>query len=195
MSSAVLSVFIDSARHLKVKSLFFMLFYLSLFNVLQQARSNSKPDPYLVCSVNKQKKQTAMILRDDSPVWEQGFTFLVTNPDNECLNIKIYDQKTGNDIGQYTYTLSTLLRQFNMETIQQPFQLQKSGPESKLYMSLSLRILKAGEIDKESDTLEQIAALTRSSSVKTPEPSVLAPLITKVSAITRRSTFLRLNSI
>ncbi|KAH8293013.1 hypothetical protein KR054_006111, partial [Drosophila jambulina] len=157
MSSAVLSVFIDSARHLK------------------QARSSSKPDPYLVCSVNKQKQQTAMIMRDDSPVWEQGFTFLVSNPDNESLNIKIYDQKTGNDIGQYTYTLSTLLKQFNMEVIQQPFQLQKSGPESKLYMSLSLRILKPGEIDKESDALEQVAAITRSSSVKTPEVAVVTP--------------------
>ncbi|EDW43514.1 GM26610 [Drosophila sechellia] len=157
MSSAVLSVFIDSARHLK------------------QARSSSKPDPYLVCSVNKQKQQTAMIMRDDSPVWEQGFTFLVSNPDNESLNIKIYDQKTGNDIGQYTYTLSTLLKQFNMEVIQQPFQLQKSGPESKLYMSLSLRILKPGEIDKESDALEQVAALTRSSSVKTPDVAAVSP--------------------
>ncbi|XP_022211515.2 extended synaptotagmin-2 isoform X3 [Drosophila obscura] len=157
MSSAVLSVFIDSARHLK------------------QARSSSKPDPYLVCSLNKQKQQTAMIMRDDSPVWEQGFTFLVSNPDNESLNIKIYDQKTGNDIGQYTYTLSTLLKQFNMEVIQQPFQLQKSGPESKLYMSLSMRILKPGEIDKESDAIEQVAALTRSSSVKTPDLTVVAP--------------------
>lgn len=121
-----------------------------------------------------------MIMRDDSPVWEQGFTFLVSNPDNESLNIKIYDQKTGNDIGQYTYTLSTLLKQFNMEVIQQPFQLQKSGPESKLYMSLSLRILKAGEIDKESDAMEQ-AALMRSSSVKTPEGAVVAPPSFKVS--------------
>ncbi|KAH8406683.1 hypothetical protein KR222_003005, partial [Zaprionus bogoriensis] len=167
MSSAVLSVFIDSARHLK------------------QARANSKPDPYLVCSVNKQKYQTAMILRDDSPVWEQGFTFLVTNPDNESMQIKIYDQKTGNDIGQYTYSLSTLLKQFNMETIQQPFQLQKSGPESKLYMSLSLRILKAGDIVKESDTLEQLAALTRSSSVKTPD-ALVVPSSASKEAINKR---------
>ncbi|XP_068157205.1 extended synaptotagmin-2 isoform X3 [Drosophila tropicalis] len=159
MSSAVLSVFIDSARHLK------------------QARSSSKPDPYLVCSLNKQKQQTAMIMRDDSPVWEQGFTFLVSNPDNESLNIKIYDQKTGNDIGQYTYTLSTLLKQFNMEVIQQPFQLQKSGPESRLYMSLSLRILQPGEIDKESDTLEQVAALTRSSSTGGKATEVTVPVI------------------
>uniref|UniRef100_A0A6P4EQY2 Extended synaptotagmin-2-B isoform X2 n=2 Tax=Drosophila rhopaloa TaxID=1041015 RepID=A0A6P4EQY2_DRORH len=168
MSSAVLSVFIDSARHLK------------------QARSSSKPDPYLVCSLNKQKQQTAMIMRDDSPVWEQGFTFLVSNPDNESLIIKIYDQKTGNDIGQYTYTLSTLLKQFNMEVIQQPFQLQKSGPESKLFMSLSLRILKPGEIDKESDALEQVAALTRSSSVKTPDAAAVAPPAFKESQVTSK---------
>lgn len=152
---------------------------------MQQARANSKPDPYLVCSVNKQKKQTAMILRDDSPVWEQGFTFLVTNPNNESLNIKIYDQKTGNDIGQFTYTLSTLLKQFNMEVIQQPFQLQKSGPESRLYMSLSLRILKAGEIDDESEALEQIAAMQRSTSVKTPDPPALTSQASKVSYIIR----------
>ncbi|XP_052848049.1 extended synaptotagmin-2-B isoform X2 [Drosophila gunungcola] len=168
MSSAVLSVFIDSARHLK------------------QARSSSKPDPYLVCSVNKQKQQTAMIMRDDSPVWEQGFTFLVSNPDNESLIIKIYDQKTGNDIGQYTYSLSTLLKQFNMEVIQQPFQLQKSGPESKLFMSLSLRILQPGEIDKESDALEQVAALTRSSSVKTPDVAAVAPPAFKESQVTSK---------
>ncbi|KAH8360178.1 hypothetical protein KR093_011123, partial [Drosophila rubida] len=188
MSSAVLSVFIDSARHLKVSSLRTLFHTWHLLNrmlCLQQARANSKPDPYLVCSVNKQKKQTAMILRDDSPVWEQGFTFLVTNPDNECLNVKIYDQKTGNDIGQYTYTLSTLLKQFNMEVIQQPFQLQKSGPESKLYMSLSLRILKAGDIE-EPETLEPAAALARSSSVKTPEATVAPAAVKDAQVVNKR---------
>ncbi|XP_075146495.1 extended synaptotagmin-like protein 2 isoform X3 [Haematobia irritans] len=130
MSSAVLIVFIDSAKNLK------------------QARTNSNPDPYLVCSVGKQKQQTGMIMRDNSPVWEQGFTFLVGNPDNDTLQIKIFDQKTGNEIGQFGYVIATLLRKENMDIVSQPFQIQKSGPESKLIMSLSLRIL------KKADTIE-----------------------------------------
>lgn len=96
--------------------------------------------------MGKQKQQTAMIMRDDSPVWEQGFTFLVGNPDNDTLQIKIYDQKTGNEIGQYGYVIASLMNKQNMELVSQPFQIQKSGPESKLIMSLSLRILKKAEI-------------------------------------------------
>ncbi|XP_036331551.1 extended synaptotagmin-2-B [Rhagoletis pomonella] len=154
MSTALLTVFIDSAKNLK------------------QARTSSKPDPYLIAMVGKHKEQTAMIMRDDSPVWEQGFTFLVGNPENESLQIRVVDQKTGNDIGQYTYPVNLLLPKKNMELMSQPFQLQKSGPESKLIMSLSLRILKPGEVVEESEqksaSTESSAALTRSSSVKTP---------------------------
>ncbi|XP_073836437.1 extended synaptotagmin-like protein 2 isoform X4 [Musca autumnalis] len=136
MSSAILIVFIDSAKNLK------------------QARINSNPDPYLVCSVGKQKQQTGMIMRDNSPVWEQGFTFLVGNPENDTLQIKIFDQKTGSEIGQFGYVIATLLRKQNMDVVSQPFQIQKSGPESKLIMSLSLRILKKAEEIVEVDSAE-----------------------------------------
>lgn len=127
MSTALLTVFIDSAKHLK------------------SARTNTRPDPYVVCSVGKQKNQTAMIMRDDSPVWEQGFTFLVANPENDTLQIHIYDQKTNNEIGKFTYVIASLLTKKNMEVVSQPFQLYKSGPESKIIMSMSLRILKKAE--------------------------------------------------
>ncbi|XP_065356125.1 extended synaptotagmin-2 isoform X1 [Calliphora vicina] len=154
MSTALLTVFIDSCKNLK------------------QARVHSKPDPYLVASVGKQKQQTAMIMRDDSPVWEQGFTFLVGNPDNDTLQIKIYDQKTGNEIGQYGYVIASLMNKQNMELVSQPFQIQKSGPESKLIMSLSLRILKKAEIIEDPDNPEPTSnypQLSRTTSVsKTP---------------------------
>ncbi|KAL9896472.1 extended synaptotagmin-like protein 2 isoform 1-T1 [Glossina fuscipes fuscipes] len=151
MSTALLIVFIDSARHLK------------------SARSNARPDPYLVCSVGKQKQQTAMIMRDDSPVWEQGFTFLVGNPDNDTLQIKIYDQKTGLEIGQYGYVIACLMNKENMEMVSQPFQLQKSGPDSKLIMSLALRILKKVDIVEDTDVTSEastISQLARAASVK-----------------------------
>jgi hypothetical protein len=55
------------------------------------------------------------------------------------------DQKTGNEIGKYTYIIGHLLDKKNMETISQPFQLEKSGPESKVVMALSLRVFKRAE--------------------------------------------------
>jgi hypothetical protein len=84
-------------------------------------------------------------MRTDSPVWEQGYTFLVPNPENDTLQIKVIDQKTQNEIGKFTYIIAHLMEKKNMELISQPFQLQKSGPESKLVMALSLRILKRSE--------------------------------------------------
>lgn len=92
-------------------------------------------------------------MRTDSPVWEQGYTFLVANPENDTLQLKIIDQKTQNEIGKYTYIIAHLMEKKNMELVSQPFQLQKSGPESKIVMALSLRVLKRTEpvADEEAD--------------------------------------------
>lgn len=163
MSTALLTVYIDSAKN------------------LPQARSQTKPDPYLVLTVGKKTEQTGVQMRTDSPVWEQGFTFLVGNPDNDSLQLKIVDQKTGNELGRLTYNVNQLLEKTNMETVSQPFQLQKSGPESKLNMQLSLKIVKKSapiEDDisissiSERETSDGSAGVPRSSSFKQPSLSV-----------------------
>uniref|UniRef100_A0A182N5H2 Uncharacterized protein n=1 Tax=Anopheles dirus TaxID=7168 RepID=A0A182N5H2_9DIPT len=156
MSTALLTVFIDSAKN------------------LPQARQQSQPDPYLVLSVGKKNEQTSVQMRTDAPVWEQGFTFLVGNPDNDTLQLKVIDQKTGNTIGTLTYILSALMEKKNLEIMSQPFQLQKSGPESKLIMSLSLRVLKRyREEDAVATTPDKAppseadSVLSRTSSIRT----------------------------
>lgn len=96
-------------------------------------------------------------MRSDSPVWEQGYTFLVANPENDTLQLKIMDQKTQTEIGRFTYIIAHLMEKKNMEIMTQPFQLQKSGPESKIVMSLSLRILKKAEGELVDDTEKEAA--------------------------------------
>ncbi|XP_061505489.1 extended synaptotagmin-2 isoform X2 [Anopheles gambiae] len=156
MSTALLTVFIDSAKN------------------LPQARQQSQPDPYLVLSVGKKNEQTSVQMRTDAPVWEQGFTFLVGNPDNDTLQLKVIDQKTGNTIGTLTYILSALMEKKNLEIMSQPFQLQKSGPETKIIMSLSLRILKRHREQEPAVTTpdkgpasEADSVLSRTSSIRT----------------------------
>ncbi|CAH1720627.1 unnamed protein product [Chironomus riparius] len=126
MSTALLTVFVDSARN------------------LPHARQNANPDAYLTLAVGKKTEQTSVQMRTDSPVWEQGFTFLVANPENDTLQVKIMDQKTTNQIGTFTYIIAHLMDKKNMEVVSQPFQLQKSGPESRVTMALALRVLKRG---------------------------------------------------
>uniref|UniRef100_A0A1L8DZP3 Putative synaptotagmin-like mitochondrial-lipid-binding domain protein n=2 Tax=Nyssomyia neivai TaxID=330878 RepID=A0A1L8DZP3_9DIPT len=151
MSTAILTIFIDSAKN------------------LPQARPQSKPDPFLIVSVGKKQEQTSAQMRTDEPVWEQGFTFLVANPENDSVQLKIVDQKTEKELGKLTYLLSSLLAKGNMDVVSEPFTLQKSGPVSKIILSMSLRILRNAPCMDDDDSAASTidgGSLSRTDSVK-----------------------------
>ncbi|XP_053600773.1 extended synaptotagmin-2-A isoform X2 [Plodia interpunctella] len=135
LSSAVLSVYIDSCKK------------------LPNARASSRPDPYLTVSVGRRTETTAVQMRTDDPVYEIGFSFLVQNPEIDTLEIKAIDSKTSSQLGQLVYSISSLLKQKDLSLLTQPLMLQKSGPESKIILSLQLRILK--EAVKEDDVEDE----------------------------------------
>lgn len=90
--------------------------------------------------VGKNSQQTSVVMRASDPVYEQGFTFLVNNPETDVLYLTVVDQKTSNEIGQLVYQLSTLSSKENLEITKQPFALLKAGPESKVIFSMHLRV-------------------------------------------------------
>lgn len=79
-------------------------------------------------------------MRSSDPVWEQGFTFLVSNPETDTLYIRVDDQKTNSELGNLEINLNTLSNKPNLEIVKQPFILLKSGPNSKIILSLRLRV-------------------------------------------------------
>nr|XP_003699532.1 PREDICTED: extended synaptotagmin-2 [Megachile rotundata]XP_012139259.1 PREDICTED: extended synaptotagmin-2 [Megachile rotundata]XP_012139262.1 PREDICTED: extended synaptotagmin-2 [Megachile rotundata]XP_012139273.1 PREDICTED: extended synaptotagmin-2 [Megachile rotundata] len=127
MSTALLILYIDSAKNLPC------------------IRGSKQPDVYLEASVGGSTKRTATMLRSCDPIWEQGFTFLVSNPETGILHIKITDEKTGLIIGEMSYNISLLLKENNLELSLQPFDLQMAEADSKLILSMSLNILKYEE--------------------------------------------------
>ena len=133
MSTALLVLYIDSAKNLPC------------------LRGNKQPDVYLVASVGGNTRRTGTILRSCDPVWEQGFTFLVSNPETGILHIKITDEKTGLIVGELSYNISLLLGQNNFEIAQQPYDLQMAEADSKLILSMSLNILKYDEPEPTSE--------------------------------------------
>ncbi|XP_076379275.1 extended synaptotagmin-like protein 2 isoform X1 [Megalopta genalis] len=133
MSTALLILYIDSAKNLAC------------------IRGNKQPDVYLEASVGGDKKRTATQLRSCDPVWEQGFTFLVSNPETSILHIKITDEKTSLVVGEMNYNISLLLKENNLEITQQPHDLQMAESDSKLILSMSLSILKYEEPEPTSE--------------------------------------------
>ncbi|CAH0698971.1 unnamed protein product [Spodoptera exigua] len=154
LSSAVLSVYIDSCKK------------------LPNARTQSRPDPYLTVTVGKKTETSAVQMRTDDPVYEIGYSFLVQNPECDNLEIKVLDSKTGGQLGQLTYSISTLLKEKDLSMITQPLMLQRSGPESKIIMSLQLKILKDAikEEDYEDEPAPAVVETPRE-----PSPPVVPP--------------------
>ncbi|XP_015113681.1 extended synaptotagmin-1 isoform X2 [Diachasma alloeum] len=124
MGTALLSVFIDSAKNLPC------------------LRGSKQPDVYLEATVGSKTERTSTMLRSCDPIWEQGFSFLVANPETNNLNIRIVDEKTTSVVGVLVYNIANLMTKVNMEDMQQPYDLVNASPDSKLIMSTTLRILK-----------------------------------------------------
>ncbi|XP_063237975.1 extended synaptotagmin-2 isoform X2 [Bacillus rossius redtenbacheri] len=135
MSTALLMVFVDSAKQ------------------LPEARPAKNPDPFVIVSVGKKEERTTMQFRNPNPVWEQGFTFLVGNPEHDTVHVKVVDQKTEKLLGLFSYPLTQLLNAPDMELESQPFRLAQSGPDTKIFLSLQLRIMKAGKTEGDSASL------------------------------------------
>ncbi|KAF9415218.1 hypothetical protein HW555_007094 [Spodoptera exigua] len=159
LSSAVLSVYIDSCKK------------------LPNARTQSRPDPYLTVTVGKKTETSAVQMRTDDPVYEIGYSFLVQNPECDNLEIKVLDSKTGGQLGQLTYSISSLLKEKDLSMITQPLMLQRSGPESKIIMSLQLKILKDAikEEDYEDEPAPAVVETPRE-----PSPPVVPPYLLTV---------------
>jgi len=64
-----------------------------MISLVQDARSRSRPDPSAILSVGKDTKNTRVIYRTDAPVWEEGFTFLVNNPETDTLTVRVSMKK------------------------------------------------------------------------------------------------------
>ncbi|XP_011502857.1 PREDICTED: extended synaptotagmin-1 isoform X2 [Ceratosolen solmsi marchali] len=137
MSTALLIVYVDSAKNLPC------------------LKGSKQPDVYLELSVGGKVERTKTLLRSCNPVWEQGFTLLVINPETGTLHIKLHDEKTATVIGTLTYNLSSILAMNNLEVKSQPFDLQKSGSESKVLLSMILKILKYEEPEITSEDEEE----------------------------------------
>ncbi|XP_058803408.1 extended synaptotagmin-2 isoform X2 [Phymastichus coffea] len=145
MSSAILILYLDCARNLPC------------------LKGSKQPDVYLEATIDGKTERTTTQHRSCNPVWEQGFVMLVTNPETGTLHLQITDEKTTTVVGVLTYNISALLSMDNMQMKCQPFDLQKSGRDSKIIVSMTLRILTNAvpEVTSDDDEDEDVQSLNK----------------------------------
>ncbi|XP_024922095.1 extended synaptotagmin-2 isoform X2 [Cynoglossus semilaevis] len=123
LSSALLVVFLDSAR-----------------NLPSGKKLTSDPSPLVQFRVGHKSFESKTRYKTNEPVWEEAFTFLVHNPKTQELEVEVKDEKHECSLGTLTLPLSHLLEAEGM-TLHQRFPLKNSGPSCTIKMKMALRVL------------------------------------------------------
>uniref|UniRef100_A0AAQ5YK68 Extended synaptotagmin-like protein 2b n=1 Tax=Amphiprion ocellaris TaxID=80972 RepID=A0AAQ5YK68_AMPOC len=163
LSSALLVVYLDSAKNLPVR------YYSVDFVITPSAKkSSSEPSPYVQFTVGHKTLESKIRYKTKEPLWEDCFSFLVHNPRRQELEVEIKDDKHKCTLGNLTVPLSGLLVEEDM-TLTQCFPLKNSGPSSTIKLKMALRIL---SLEKQVSSDQPSSVQVRKSSV--PQP-VAAP--------------------
>uniref|UniRef100_A0A8C1EUK4 Extended synaptotagmin-like protein 1a n=1 Tax=Cyprinus carpio carpio TaxID=630221 RepID=A0A8C1EUK4_CYPCA len=75
----------------------------------------------------------------NNPVWEDAFTFFIQDPRKQDIDIQVKDDDRSLTLGSLSIPLSRLLSSAEL-SMDQWFQLEKSGPASRIYITAMLRL-------------------------------------------------------
>uniref|UniRef100_UPI003AB0AE4E extended synaptotagmin-2-like isoform X2 n=1 Tax=Centroberyx gerrardi TaxID=166262 RepID=UPI003AB0AE4E len=156
LSSALLVVFLDSAR-----------------NLPSGKKVSSDPSPFVQFTVGHKSFDSKTRYKTNEPVWEEAFTFLIHNPKSQELEVEVKDEKHDCSLGTLTLPLARLLEAEDM-TLNQRFSLKNSGPSCTLKMKMALRVLCLDKSSSSSSdsTPSSVQVRKASTSGPTPRPSV-----------------------
>uniref|UniRef100_A0A672LDB4 Extended synaptotagmin 1 n=1 Tax=Sinocyclocheilus grahami TaxID=75366 RepID=A0A672LDB4_SINGR len=115
-SAAVLTVYLDRAQDLPFK------------------KGNKDPSPMVQISVQDTTKESRTVYGTNNPVWEDAFTFFIQDPSKQDIDIQVKDDDRALTLGGLSIPLSRLLSSAEL-SMDQWFQLEKSGPASRIYIT------------------------------------------------------------
>lgn len=121
-SAAVLTVYLDRAQDLPFK------------------KGNKDPSPMVQISVQDTTKESRTVYGTNNPAWEDAFTFFIQDPRKQDIDIQVKDDDRALTLGSLFIPMSRLLSSPEL-TMDQWFQLEKSGPASRIYITAMLRVL------------------------------------------------------
>ncbi|KAM3617703.1 uncharacterized protein V6R79_009942 [Siganus canaliculatus] len=121
-SAAILAVYLDQAHQLPMR------------------KGNKDPSPMVQVSIQDTTKESKTCYGTHNPVWEDAFTFFIQDPRKQDIDIQVKDDDRSLSLGSLTIPLIRLLGTPEL-TMDQWFQLESSGPASRIYIKIVLRVL------------------------------------------------------
>ncbi|XP_060775117.1 extended synaptotagmin-1 [Neoarius graeffei] len=121
-SSAILTVYLDKAE------------------ALPMIKGNKDPSPMVQLSVQDLTRESKTCWNMVNPVWEDAFTFFIQDPHKQDIDIQVKDNDRVQPLGSLSLPLSRLLSCPQL-SLDQWFQLNHSGPASRIYINAILRVL------------------------------------------------------
>ncbi|XP_053355627.1 extended synaptotagmin-1 [Clarias gariepinus] len=121
-SSAILTVYLDKAEALPMK------------------KGSKDPSPMVQLSVQDVTQESRTCWNTVNPVWEDAFTFFIQDPHKKDMDIQVKDNDRVQSLGSLSLPLSSLLSSPQL-SMDQWFQLNKSGPDSRIHINTILRVL------------------------------------------------------
>uniref|UniRef100_A0A8C0CW41 Extended synaptotagmin-1 n=1 Tax=Balaenoptera musculus TaxID=9771 RepID=A0A8C0CW41_BALMU len=131
-SAAILVVYLDRAQDLPIVT--------SEFYPPQLKKGNKEPNPMVQLSIQDVTQESKAVYNTNGPVWEEAFRFFLQDPRSQELDVQVKDDSRALTLGALTLPLARLLTAPEL-TLDQWFQLSSSGPNSRLYMKLVMRLL------------------------------------------------------
>ncbi|EAW96890.1 extended synaptotagmin 1 [Homo sapiens] len=131
-SAAILVVYLDRAQDLPMVT--------SELYPPQLKKGNKEPNPMVQLSIQDVTQESKAVYSTNCPVWEEAFRFFLQDPQSQELDVQVKDDSRALTLGALTLPLARLLTAPEL-ILDQWFQLSSSGPNSRLYMKLVMRIL------------------------------------------------------
>ncbi|XP_023810940.1 extended synaptotagmin-1 isoform X2 [Oryzias latipes] len=139
LSSAVLVVYLDKAK------------------ALPMTKGNKEPNPTVHISVQDTKRESKTCYTTIDPEWEQAFTFFIQDPHKQDIDFQVKDVDSKQLLGSLRIPLPRILEESSL-SLDQWFQLENSGPASRIYVNAVLRVLWLDEENIKSDVSSGVAA-------------------------------------
>lgn len=140
---AMVAVYLDSASNLPKDQSEFSQPEKSVKHAKESrlTKRQSNPNSYVKFSIDQQSQKSKVVYASRDPVFEENFAFFVHSVESQELNIQVMvpDRKT--PLGMVSLPLNRLLNASDL-TLDQRFQLERSGINSQIKMKIVLRILK-----------------------------------------------------
>ncbi|XP_029386817.1 extended synaptotagmin-3 [Echeneis naucrates] len=103
-------------------------------------RKTANPNSFVELAINNEVRKSKVVYASKDPVWEEGFTFFVHDVKTQQLSVKVIEHEKKSPLGSLNLPLSRLLSISNM-TLDQRFQLERSGASSQIKLKATLRVL------------------------------------------------------